>query len=109
MKEKSIKKTSKPIAVREMRAEYDFSKATRGKAYKPLHEGYTVSIRKSDGTTVVENYKLEHGTVMLQPDVQEYFPDSESVNAALRALIAILPEKRNTTSKKSHRLKHAQS
>lgn len=104
-----MKKTLKPLMVREMRAEYDFSKAERGKAYKPLHAGYTVSIRKSDGTTVVENYKLEHGTVMLQPDVQEYFPDSDSVNKALRALIALLPEKRKVVPKKSRRLKYAQS
>ncbi len=95
-----MKKTSKPKAVREMRAEYDFSKVTRNNAYKSLDEGYTITIHKADGTTVVENYRLERGTVVLQPDVQEYFPDSESVNAALRALIAILPEKRKRATRK---------
>lgn len=51
----------------EMRPEYDFRGAVRGKYYKPLHKGYTVHIHKADGTTVVKHFKLEEGTVMLQP------------------------------------------
>ncbi len=51
-----------------MSSEYDFSKAVRGKHYKPLHEGYSVDIHKADGTTVVGHYKLEEGAVMLEPD-----------------------------------------
>jgi hypothetical protein len=46
---------------------------------------------------------LAEGTVLLQPDVREYFPDSESVNAALRSLIALmaeLPTKRKPATKK---------
>jgi len=31
--------------------------------------------------------------VMLEPDVREYFPTSESVNKALRSLIEIMPKK----------------
>ena len=54
----------------EMREEYDFdySKAVRGKYYKRL---------------------LEEGSnlVILEPDVARAFPDSASVNKALRALI----------------------
>jgi hypothetical protein len=30
---------------------------------------------------------------MLEPDVREYFPTSESVNSTLRALIALVPTK----------------
>jgi len=30
---------------------------------------------------------------MLEPDVQRYFPDSESVNKALRTLITLIPDK----------------
>ncbi len=74
-----------------MRPEYDFRGAVR-KFYKPLHEGYTVHIHKADGTTVVQHLKLEEGTVMLQPDVRKYFPDSESVNTALRSLIALMAQ-----------------
>ena len=76
----------------EMRPEYDFRGAERGKHYKPLHEGYTVQIHQPDGTTVVEHYRLEEGAVMLQPDVREYFPDSDAVNTALRSLIALMSQ-----------------
>jgi hypothetical protein len=55
-----------------MRPEYDFdmSKAVRGKYYKRLME---------EGANVVT----------IQPDVFEVFPDSESVNEALRSLIEL--------------------
>jgi len=72
--------------------EYDFSKAERGKHYRPLHKGYTVHVHKKDGTTVINHYRLEKGTVLLEPDVRVYFPDSESVNAALRSLIQLISE-----------------
>ena len=71
----------------EMRAEYDFSKAERGKFYRPLDKGYKVHVQQSDGSVVVNHYTLAEGTVLLAPDVREYFPDSEAVNEALRSLI----------------------
>jgi hypothetical protein len=74
----------------EMRAEYDFSKAERGKFYRPLDKGYTVHVQKADGTVVVNHYTLAEGTVLLAPDVLEYFSDSESVNEALRSLILLM-------------------
>ena len=51
----------------EMRPEYDFSKGQRGKYASRFAEGSNV--------------------VVLSPDVAEAFPDSESVNEALRALL----------------------
>jgi hypothetical protein len=74
----------------DMRPEYDFRGAVRGKHYKPLHEGYTVKIDQPDGTTGVQQFNLEEGTVMLEPDVRKYFPDSEAVNTALRGLISLM-------------------
>lgn len=88
----------------DMLAEYDFSGAVRGKFYKPLHEGYTVDIHMDDGTTVVREYRLQEGAVLLEPDVREYFPDSEAVNKALRSLIdlmAQMPQKRKARVKPS--------
>ena len=73
-----------------MRAVYDFSKAERGKFYRPLDKGYTVHVKKDDGTVVVNHYMLAEGTVLLAPDVLEYFSDSESVNEALRSLIHLM-------------------
>lgn len=80
-------KTAKKKKNDEMRAEYDFSKAERGKFYRPLDKGYTVHVTKKDGTVEVNHYILAEGTVLLAPDVFEYFPDSESVNEALCSLI----------------------
>ena len=40
----------------EMRPEYDFRGAVRGKYYKPLHRGYTVHIHRADGTTIVQRF-----------------------------------------------------
>ena len=78
----SIKKRStrsKSSTSDEMRAEYDFSKAVRGK--------YAGRIGRTT--------KL----VVLEPDVAEVFDTSESVNSALRALAAIpRPRKRRKAS-----------
>jgi len=76
----------------ELRTEYDFRGAVRGRHYMPLHEGYAVEIHKSDGTTVVEQHTLAEGMVWLEPDVRTWFPDSASVNQALRSLITLLKQ-----------------
>jgi hypothetical protein len=80
----------------EMLPEYDFRGGVRGKHFKAYRRGHTVTIHKSDGTTEVRYFKLEEGAVMLEPDVREYFPDSETVNNALRGLITLLPRKSKT-------------
>ena len=53
----------------EMRAEYDFSRGVRGKYY--------------------ERYKKGTNLVLLEPDIAKAFPDSASVNEALRLLVSI--------------------
>jgi hypothetical protein len=52
-----------------MRAEYDFSGGVRGK--------------------YVDRYRRGTNVVLLDPELAEVFPDSKSVNDALRALVAI--------------------
>lgn len=59
-------------AEEEMFAEYDFHQGTRGKYAKEYASGTNV--------------------VVLDPDVAGVFPDSESVNEALRLLIRIARE-----------------
>ena len=63
--------TKKPPAKRprEMRPEYDFSGGVRGK--------------------YAEQYRAGTNVVLLEPDLAKAFPDSKSVNDALRALVAI--------------------
>jgi len=73
-----MKKTSRKRSKNEMRPEYDFSKAVRGK--------YAGRLRRTT--------KL----VALDPDVAEIFESSEAVNAALRALAAIrIPRRRKAS------------
>jgi hypothetical protein len=69
MKKKTTKK-SKTSEVREMRSEYDFSGGIRGKH----------AARYKEGTNIV----------VIDPDVAKVFPDSVSVNEALRALLPII-------------------
>lgn len=48
---------------------------------------------KEAGNTEVQYFSLKDGAIMLEPDVQQYFPDSESVNSALRTLITLIPDR----------------
>jgi hypothetical protein len=85
-----------PVVDDDMRPEYDFSDGMRGKHYKVLREeGYIVRIYNDDGT-VTERHVAGERTVILEPDVYEYFPNSQAVNQALRTLISLVPEKRLT-------------
>jgi hypothetical protein len=56
-------------STREMRAEYDFSGGIRGK--------------------YVDRYRGGTNVVLLDPELIQAFPDSKSVNDALRAILAI--------------------
>jgi hypothetical protein len=62
-------KTLSKRRTREMKAEYDFSGGVRGK--------------------YVDRYRRGTNVVLLDPELAEAFPDSKSVNSALRALVAI--------------------
>ena len=99
MKKKTSIKQVETLA--NMRPEYDFTGGVRGKHYKALQEGYTIKIRKADGT-IIEKGVGGRGTVTLAPDVREYFPTSKAVNQALRALISIVPSKRKAVAQKGH-------
>lgn len=80
----------------EMRPEYDFTSMVggiRGKYYKAYRAGHSVKIHKTDGTTLVQHFKLEDGAVIIEPKIREYFPNSEAVNKALSCLIPLLTKK----------------
>ena len=83
-----MKKDKKDLNGINMRDEYDFSKGVRGKHYKSYREGHTVIIHKDDGTKSIQYFKEEDGAIMLDPDIKIHFPDSESVNKALRTFIS---------------------
>lgn len=77
----------------EIAAEVDFSQGVRGKHYHAYREGSRVIIRRKDGTVEERDFVLPEGTVVLDPDVREHFPDSESVNRALRGLLDLVPHR----------------
>ena len=52
------KVSSKPVQGDDMREEYEFEGAVRGKHHKAMHEGYTVHIHQADGTTHIEGSSL---------------------------------------------------
>jgi hypothetical protein len=72
----------------EMRPEYDFAKGVRGKHAKAYRAGHTVQVTTADGAVQETHFTLADGAVMIDPDLKTRFPDSESVNRALRKLVA---------------------
>ena len=74
MKKSAPKKQPPAARVHEMREEYDFAHGVRGKH----------AARYAKGTNIV----------VLDPDVAKVFPDSETVNETLRALLPIVTRRR---------------
>lgn len=89
-----MKNHSDPNTDSEMLPEYDFSgkKGIRGKYHHAYQQGHTVREIQEDGSVITQYFTLEDGAVLLAPDVRKYFPDSESVNQALRGLIRLIPQ-----------------
>ncbi len=98
---KKVSTTAKRSENDSMRAEYDFTGGVRGKHYRAMQAGYTVTIHQVDGATVTHEVKPKEGAVTLEPDMREYFPDSESVNSTLRSIIGLIPKKRSTVNRPS--------
>ena len=69
MSEDTMSPQTQPKDSDEMRPEYDFSEGVRGKHYKSYQSGTNV--------------------VFLEPDIAAVFPDSASVNQALRLLVRL--------------------
>lgn len=72
----------KATGAAEMRPEYDFSSAVRGKYHKRLAK---------EGSNVV----------VLEPDIAKAFPDSASVNEALRVVLKAGQAARRLTTRSS--------
>lgn len=96
---KVVAKETENIESDEMRTEYDFTGGVRGKHHRAMQSGYTMTVHKADGTTVINEVAAPAGAVILEPDVRVFFPDSESVNATLRSLIRLIPTPQKATEK----------
>lgn len=78
-----MKKTSERDSRRdELRREYDLSQLQGG-------------VRRKYAT----RYRAGTNLVLLSPDVAEYFPDEQSVNAVLRELIRVAKGPRRRTNR----------
>jgi hypothetical protein len=100
MKKEEVSGMSKETDSDHMLPDYDFKNmpgGVRGKYYKAYRAGHAVKIHKDDGSVEIRHFTLEDGAVMIEPDIREYFPDSESVNRALRCLIPLLSKKSQQT------------
>lgn len=91
------KANAESTAADDMLPEYDLTgeKGVRGKYYRAYRQGHAVRIHQADGSVLVQHFSLQDGAVMLESEVRKYFTTSESVNTALRSLIALIPEKRS--------------
>ena len=100
-----MKKKNNQVRDNDMLPEYDLKdkKGMRGKYVKALKQGYSIRVTNDDGTVSVKQFVPRETTVVLDPDVKAYFPDSESINQALRSLIKLIPErnKKKVAEKKS--------
>jgi hypothetical protein len=82
-----------------MRPEYDFTGGVRGKHAAAMRRGYTRAVHHADGTSGTTEVCPMEGSIVLDPDVQAYFPDAEAVNTALRGLMALRPRRRRPARK----------
>lgn len=78
-----MKKVKTTVSEPDIRDEYDFRGGVRGK----------YAARYAEGSNVV----------LLAPDVAAHFPDSQSVNEALRALIAIVDRRLRPKARRPRR------
>ncbi|PYS21056.1 MAG: hypothetical protein DMF72_18610 [Acidobacteria bacterium] len=74
-----MKKTSKPKA--------------RGKRNDDIQPEYDFDYTKAKRNRFAGRIAKDRVVVLLDPEVSKVFSDSESVNAALRALIAAVPQR----------------
>jgi hypothetical protein len=75
----------KEVTINEMRSEYDFTKAVRGKYHKRIVK---------EGANVV----------VLEPDIAKAFPTSDAVNDALRVVLKAGESARRPTTRSSGRV-----
>ena len=84
-----MKKKTNKTQNDDMLPEYNLEgkKGVRGKYAKAMQKGYSVRVLKADGTMTVQHFVPKESAILLDADVKAHFPDSKSVNKALRSLL----------------------
>ena len=105
MKKKKTIKTQND----DMLPEYDLEgkKGVRGKYVKEMQKGYSVRVLKEDGTIATKHFVPKEDAILLDKDVKAHFPDSKSVNKALRILIRQTQKQAKTEGTKRSDIKSA--
>ena len=83
MKTKKTNSRSQNGKSDEILPHYDFSNGVHGKHYKKFREGVTVQLIGE---------RMNAKVVLLDEDLGKIFPDSKSVNDALRHLVKAMPK-----------------
>lgn len=65
----------------------------RGKSVQDIQAEYEFDYTKAKPNRFAGQIAKDRLVVLLDPEVSKVFPDSESVNAALRSLIAAVPKR----------------
>jgi hypothetical protein len=89
-----IAKTNKSETKGDMLPNYDFSKGEKPNYAKKFSGGAVITIHSSNGKSSKKKIIQKQSLVILDADVSKVFPDTKSVNSALRHLIAALPKNR---------------
>ena len=92
-----------------MVSEYNLEgkKGVRGKYVKDMQNGYAVRVLKDDGTVATKHFVPKEDAILLDKDVKAHFPDSKSVNNALRLLIRQARKQARDTGLKRSDIKSA--
>jgi hypothetical protein len=95
-------KTKHSDTVQAMLPAYDLrgKKGVRGKYYQGSQQGHAVRVHEEDGTVATQYFTRAEGAVMLEPDIREYFSNSEKVNKTLRSRNALIPDNKTQSPNK---------
>jgi hypothetical protein len=72
-----------------------------------MRKRYSVRVLNEDGTVTIQHFVPKESAILLGSDVKAYFPDSKSVNHALRSLIRQTQKQAKGTGLKRSDIKSA--
>lgn len=72
----------------------NFTGGIRGKHRIACQNGYQIHVEQADGSVIIHKFLPDKSAIILDDDIKQYFPDAPAVNAALRGLINLVPQRR---------------
>ena len=87
------RKSQSKDEIEDMLPHYDFSKGKHMGYHKKFSKGIAITILSEDDKPIRSKFMYPKGIIVLDEDVKNIFPDSKSVNDALRHIIAAIPKR----------------